>query len=244
MASREQLKAELAELVKNGREILTGLFDGEGDGGFYFTYQAWYTTALGAVRSLASDRLEEFRRYYEPDPKRKSLGYGDYVIQDYVKGVVPSRMAYPDFDSREQAGRGVLNQIAILESINCRIDSVLGDMEAHLQADMQDAELETASKLVGVSPRAAGALAGVVLERHLQTVAQSRGVRISKRHPTIGDLNEPLKQSGSYDTPTWRKISYLGDLRNLCSHKKTQEPSAEQARELIEGVNWAIKNVG
>lgn len=243
MASRKELKDELSQLVASGTKILKGLYDEEGDGGFHFSYQAWYTKALGVVRTLAPDRLDEFRRYYEPDPKRKSLGYGDYVIQDYIKGVAPSRLTYPDFDTSDQTARGVLNQVAILQSLEGRIDSVLSSIETQLQADMQDAELETAGKLVAISPRAAGALAGVVLEKHLQTVVRTRQVKVAKRNPTIGDLNDALKNDGVYDTPCWRKISYLGDLRNLCSHKKTAEPTPDQARELVDGVNWVIKNV-
>ena len=49
---------------------------------FTFDYQKWYSKALPVVRRLAGDRYDEFKHYYEPDPKRKSLGYGTYVIHD------------------------------------------------------------------------------------------------------------------------------------------------------------------
>jgi hypothetical protein len=45
------------------------------------------------------------------------------------------------------------------------------------------------------------------------------------------------------DTPVWRKISFLADLRNLCSHKKDAEPTKEQVEELIQGAEWLTKNV-
>ena len=127
--------------------------------------------------------------------------------------------------------------------MNGRIDDVLGGIETRLLADMQDAELATATKLVNVSARAAGALAGVVLEQHLQLVVKAHQCKIAKRNPTIADFNDALKQASVYATATWRKISYLGDLRNLCSHKKASDPTTEQASELIDGVNWAVKNV-
>ena len=91
--------------------------------------------------------------------------------------------------------------------------------------------------------RAAGSLAGVVLEAHLQRVATTHNIKITKKAPTIADLNDPLKQDGVYETATWRKIGYLADLRNLCSHKKDVEPTAAQVVELIEGVNWAVKTI-
>ena len=77
----------------------------------------------------------------------------------------------------------------------------------------------------------------------MQRVANNRGIRISKRNPTVSDLNDPLKQADVYDTASWRKIQYLADLRNLCAHKKDREPTAHEASELISGVNWVIKTI-
>lgn len=91
--------------------------------------------------------------------------------------------------------------------------------------------------------RAAGALAGVILERHLQRVAINHEIKISKKNPTISDLNDPLKVDGIYDIPTWRKIQLMADIRNLCSHQKDSEPNKEQVVELIEGVSTIIKSV-
>jgi hypothetical protein len=53
----------------------------------------------------------------------------------------------------------------------------------------------------------------------------------------------PLMQPAIIDTPTWRKISFLADLRNICSHKKGTEPTKEQVEELIQGAEWLMKNV-
>jgi hypothetical protein len=86
-------------------------------------------------------------------------------------------------------------------------------------------------------------LAGVVLERHLQRAATNHGITIRKKAPTISDLNDPLKQAGAYDVPTWRKIQLLADIRNICSHEKGQDPTTEQIDELILGVNSIVKSV-
>jgi hypothetical protein len=245
VSSREEIKEALASLVKDGLTMLQNLRKKEKPEGFvvYFDYQNWYSKALPVMRALGADRLEEFKRYYEPDPKRKALGYGTYVIQDFLKGVAPGGYNLKDFDTKAQAAHCLLNQVALLTSVQERIDSVLSDLERALFADLKDAELSTASALLKVSPRAAGALAGVVLEAHLQRVADANQVTIKKRNPTMSDLNEPLKQAGIYDMPTWRKISYLADIRNLCSHKKGDDPRPEQVQELIDGVNWALKTI-
>ena len=245
MTTSTSVKQALAELVQEGTQLMIALRKPESkkEASFTFDYQRWYSKALPVVRRLATDRYEEFKRYYEPDPKRKSLGYGTYVIHDFIKGVAPSRLHLPDFDTKKQVVQGFLNQIAILSSIVDRIDSVLADIEGHLFADLKDAELATANALLKISPRAAGSLAGVVLEAHLQRVATTHNIKITKKAPTIADLNDPLKQDGVYETATWRKIGYLADLRNLCSHKKDVEPTAAQVVELIEGVNWAVKTI-
>ena len=101
----------------------------------------------------------------------------------------------------------------------------------------------TAKQLVKVNLRAAGALAGVVLERHLQRAAANHGVSIRKKSPTISDLNDPLKQKGVYGVTIWRKIQLLADIRNICSHQKSDEPTKDQVNELIDGVNSIIKTI-
>ena len=92
-----------------------------------------------------------------------------------------------------------------------------------LYAELQDNEVVVARELIKVNLRAAGALVGVLIEGHLQKVASAHGVTITKKNPTIADLNDPLKAASVIDMPTWRKISFLADLRNLCSHKKDSD---------------------
>jgi hypothetical protein len=242
MTKREAIHKELAALYKEGAALAVS-FQKKEDMQFHYDYQSWYTKALKAVASLASDRHVEFKSYYEVDPKRKSLGYGTYVIQDYLKGVAPSRYQYEGFDTREQVVQCFLNQLAILNAIKDRVDSVLANIEGELYAELQDNEVVIARQLLKISPRAAGALVGVVIEGHLQKVANSHGIKIAKKNPTIADLNDPLKAASVIDTAGWRKISFLADLRNLCSHKKDSEPTKEQVDELIGGAEWLTKNV-
>ena len=43
---------------------------------------------------------------------------------------------------------------------------------------------------------AAKEVVGVVIENHLQKLAKKHGINLRKQHPTISDLNEPLKNEG------------------------------------------------
>jgi hypothetical protein len=241
MSRKKLITKELTELYNSGAKVCQEFLDGNNDS-FQYKYQSWYTKALRAVQCLALDRLSEFRGYYEIDPKRKSLGYGTYVIQDYFKGVAPNNFHYSNFDTRKQVVQAFFNQLTIFKSIIDRADSLLGNIEEELYAEIQDSEIVVAKQLLKVSPRAAGALAGVVIEGHLQKVANSHAIKVTKKNPTISDLNDPLKNASVIDTPTWRKITYLADIRNICSHKKDAEPTKEQVQELIDGAVWLIKN--
>lgn len=242
MSRKDLISQELNDLYYAGVETCKELNDGKKDS-FQIKYQSWYTKALRVVQHLASDRLIEFRSYYEIDPKRKTLGYGTYAIQDYFKGVAPSRVHYPNFDSAAQVVKAFVNQLTIFKSIIDRADSLLGNIEDELYAEIQDSEIVVAKQLLKVSPRAAGALMGVVIEGHLQKVALNHDLKIAKKNPTISDLNDPLKNAAVIDTPTWRKITYLADIRNICSHKKDEDPTKEQVQDLINGADWVIKNV-
>ena len=117
----------------------------------------------------------------------------------------------------------MVNQVQVLASLGSRIETVLANVEGHLLADIEDRELSAAAELAKSNVRAAGVLAGVVLERHLGQVALNRGLKLPKKDPTIGDLNETLKKESVYEIPTYRKIQYLADVRNICSHNKGRE---------------------
>jgi|SRR6185312_2072114 len=242
MSKRDLIRDEVEALHEEGRKLVAA-FQKDDENPFHYPFQRWYTRALSAVSTLAPDRLSEFKSYYEIDPKRKALGYGTFVIQDYLKNVAPSGHQYKDFDSKTQALICLFNQLAIFRSLVERVDSVVTRIEGELYAELQDNEIVVARQLAKVSLRAAGALMGVVIEGHLQKVAASHGVKVAKKNPTIADLNDPLKAAAVVDTAAWRKIAFLADLRNLCSHKKDVEPTKEQAEELIQGAEWLTKNV-
>lgn len=132
----------------------------------------------------------------------------------------------------------------ILTSAQSVFNSSLMDLTEVLQADLFDSELDSAAELARHGfVRGAGAMAGVVLEKHLSHVCASHGLKSRKKHPTINDFNQLLKDGGVIDTVKWRFIQHLGDLRNLCDHNKEREPTKDEISDLIAGVAKIIKTV-
>lgn len=242
---RDDVRKQLQDSVKQGNELFEKLRAETHIIEFGAEYQDWYTRTLPLVKALAPDRFPEFRGYYEVDSKRKGIGPVSYVLQDYVNGISPKLdwQGKVVFDHHQAAMARMLNQVQILASLGSRIDTVLSNVEGHLLADIEDRELAAAADLSKANLRAAGMLSGVVLERHLGQVVINRDIKMSKKAPTIGDLNEALKKEEVYDLPMYRKVQYLADVRNVCCHSKGREPTAEEVRDLLEGVETVIKTV-
>ena len=91
--------------------------------------------------------------------------------------------------------------------------------------------------------RAAGVVCGVVLENHLQMVAEHHQITSRKKNIAISDANDTLKEKAVYDVPIWRLIQRLADIRNLCAHSKEREPSPGEVDDLIIGTEKVIKEV-
>jgi hypothetical protein len=135
-------------------------------------------------------------------------------------------------------------QLEILKSVKVKFESSLFDIKQLLQADLFDSEIDSSKELLKNGYlRASGVIAGVVLEAHLSQVCNNHNIIINKRNPTINDFNEILKQNNIIDTPNWRFIQRLGDLRNLCSHKRGREPLKEEVEELINRVDKITKTL-
>lgn len=101
-------------------------------------------------------------------------------------------------------------QLEILESVQSRFDSSLHDIAQLVRADLFDSELDSARELANSGfLRGAGAIAGVVLEKHLGEVCQNHNVVSRKQHPTISDFNDLLKNASVIDVPVWRRFSAL-----------------------------------
>jgi|TARA_B110000259_G_scaffold173278_1_gene206394 hypothetical protein len=214
---------------------------------FNAKYQTWYSEAKVLVKQLLPDRLNDFVRHYEKPKPRKEIDFESYRIEDYLQGLRTTRTSGWEEKVVVEPSAAIpqfRQQLAILESLKPRFTSSLFEIQQLVQADLFDSELEAAKELAKNKYfRAAGAVAGVVIESHLGQVCQDHLIKFRKKHLTISDFNDELKAQNVIDVPTWRFIQHLGDLRNLCDHKKTNDPTEEQINDLISGVDKITKTI-
>lgn len=232
-----KLKAELKAGAKDGKETPRKLPD------FNRAYQSWYTEALALVKQVIPDRLSDFIAHYEAPRGRKELTAASYRIQDCLQGLQVSRGDWVVV-ARSAGLPHIQAQVEIVKAATARFESALFDIRQIVQADLFDSEIDAARALSKHGfARAAGAMAGVVLEHHLTQICKNRALTVTKKNPGISVLNDTLKNAEVIDVPQWRGIQRLGDIRNLCDHPKGTDPSKEQIDDLLDGVAKIVKTV-
>ena len=214
---------------------------------FRLDYQTWYSEALALIRQILPDRLEDFKSYFECARARKEITFQNYMIRDYLQGlqvtrgsgierevVVDGSAAIPEFHQ----------QLSIVKAARATLESSLLDLTAILQADLFDSEVESAMALAKAGHlRAAGAICGVVIEKHLKQICANRGVKPRRRNPTISDFNQLLKDEDIISVPDWRFIQHLTDIWNICGHAKGREPSKQEIEDIVAGTARILKTI-
>ncbi|MBA7525953.1 hypothetical protein ES705_18113 [subsurface metagenome] len=230
-----KLKKDTYEILKKVKRLFEGL------------YQSWYTESIAVIRQLIPDRFNEFIALYETDPKRKQMNATTFSIQDWLNGIRAEHnnfMGENFFNDFDIIAMKFSTQVQILKSAQKRFDSSLFDIKQIVQAELFDTEVEASKELNKKGfHRAAGIICGVVIEKHLQQVCINHNIKISKKNPTIADLNDKLKNNNVIEITIWRFIQHLADIRNKSGHNKDQEPTTDEIEDLIKGTEKIIKTV-
>jgi hypothetical protein len=186
----ERYKRELEQLVALGGDLQNAMtyrvdpkeferllgkqFDKEGVKAFIAklppfneTYQIWYSQSIALIRQLLPDRLANFVSLYEKPKNRKILTADAYTVEDFLSGLERT-----DRSVTIASAIPVLSQqVAILNACHARFESSLFEIRQLVQADLFDSEIEAGRALLRFGfGRAAGAIAGVVIEKHLKQV--------------------------------------------------------------------------
>ena len=192
---------------------------------FKLDYQDWYSSCCALLeRNYNKERTSEFKSEYESTIKK--IMSANYTTRD---------SEYEFIDSFK-------HQASILNALPQYLEHRLSDRELTVASILMDDELLEAEYLLKKGfIRAAGALAGVVLEKHLKMKCDKNEPKLKyPKNATISKLSDIMKDNNSLDIPEWRKIQYLGDIRNKCDHDKKVEPKKEEVTDLISKVKELI----
>ncbi|WP_103068684.1 carbohydrate kinase family protein [Aquimarina sediminis] len=254
----EKIKVDLKRLQRTGIELQLGIVKDLGNLDsipnkeevletikpidFNRNYEQWYSEAFQVIKQLIPHRLDDFKILYKND-NRKKLEYTNYSVSDYLINVV-RKIGDEIIADRSAAYPKFVQQLDILNSAENKLKSSLFDIKQIVQADLFDTELDSAKELLKKGfLRASGAIAGVLIEKHLNQVTENHNINIEKKNPSIASYNDLLKTNDVYDTPDWRFIQRLADLRNLCDHFKDREPTKEEISELLNGTDKIMKTI-
>lgn len=186
-------------------------------------YQTWFTSSTILIKEYLPHREEEFVKVYE-----KILAYLRFKIETWK----PVNKVYVD---------GFIDVFDIQRSIFLAIPSVIDLKEFELRrlisGDLVDDELEEAQLLFkNKHYRAAGAIAGVALERHLKTLCDTSTPPVPyKKKDTIDPLATALYKAEKMDITMLKKIQHLASIRNRCDHP--EEVEEKEIEELIREAN-------
>lgn len=186
-------------------------------------YQKWFSAVRVIVAKNQPSRLAELDELYEEI--KSSLSRKNITKDSFLK--LKDNINY---------------QFDLLAAVPNHLRYLGYDTELQLYSILMDDELLAAKHLLSKGfLRSSGALAGVLLERHLKNLLSKHTPPIKvKKNATLSTLNDACKDS-IYDLVTWRKIQHLADIRNLCAHDKQPEPKKSEVEDLLSGVSSILK---
>ena len=193
---------------------------------FIRDYHEWYSGALALVEGNMPSRANEIIALHEGVKGTKT---------DLVPTIQLLQSASMTFELQIKISLNISHMQSVVASIPAYMDARLYDVElAVAQAYVRDELSEATVLLKSGFVRAAGGIAGVLLERHLKLLCDRSSPQIKyNKSVGISKLNDILKDAGVYDIVQWRKVQWMGDIRNSCDHVRTAEPRNVDISDLI-----------
>jgi hypothetical protein len=243
MDESDRLRFELGVLVGTGRELSDRVSSGvSAPHDIIESYQAWYTQARRLVAHVLPDRRREFEDYY----RSSCLGEGQPVtISAILAHQAPLRVANEKREGLAKLFDPGSEQTVFLHLLGMQL-GILASAVPTVPAPERshDPELAAARTLLKDGHhRAAGALAGVALGRHLLALARRRGVELEPRDArSVARLDRALREAGVYGAARSRFVRSLADRSDACVHGKGR-PSRKEVSGLLAGVDEVLERV-
>jgi hypothetical protein len=200
-------------------------------------YHTWYTSARVLLVQVASGMEKDFVRLYE------GSGRSVTSISEIEQMGISDALARWSWTPAQSVMVTKLNsQAGMIASLPKIIELHASNLRSLVAYDLMTDELAAAEHLVGTGyTRAAGAVASVVLERHLKLMCASRDIAVGDRE-MVGSLNQKLKDQYS-DPADYKKVGWFSEIRAQCDHDKGKEPDTTAVTDLISGVKKFISTV-
>lgn len=244
LSNIEKYKKDIQKLIETGEAIFKKMKDNKNLAELRQNYEIWYSESYAVIKIILPDRAVDFSKMYYDDKTKKGLKIHFQYTPPISEDTTWSFNTYSPPKEIDVAKSIFDSQIGILKSCERKFQSSLFEIKKLLQADIFNSELDAAIELNKKGfVRGAGAIAGVVLEGHLAQICNNHKITIRKKHPAINDFNQLLKDNDIIETQIWRFIQHLGDLRNLCDHKREKEPTKDNIEELVNGVDKISKTL-
>ena len=192
--------------------------------------EEWYRGARSILVTNNFSGLADFdwcyKSYFmlEGKPQLVSWNIGYFIHQSPSTNLMSVKSSLSFFFQEMTKAR------ALLKSCVAEVESREIPMRTELSLTVAADEFETADNLLQVSTeetmiRASGVVARVALERHLWTVANSRGVVVQKNpvhkpKPDVSDLLTALVKSTLITGIQRSKLDHLFKIGNNCAHPK------------------------
>ncbi len=162
-------------------------------------YQHWYSAVRTIIEKNQPSRIEELDSLYSSSRKEDEPGIKQLLAMRHIS-------KYQQFSLMD-----IINhQFEILSAVLSHLRFSIYDVELTAYSVLMDDELAAAQYLLKNGfLRVAGALAGVILERHLKNLLRKHTPPIKyKEKDTLSPLNDLCKET-IYDLVAWRKMQHL-----------------------------------
>lgn len=194
---------------------------------FFSEYRKWYSLSKGILEvNHDNESVREFVNIYNSILKECE---GNYISEG-------EQVRLMDI---------INHQLAIIESIPAYLEGRAYNLKLTIASTLMGDELKEARLLFEKGfTRAAGALAGVILERHLKLRFDDDNPRIKYgEKATLGTLIHKAEEANLYETSTIQKLQYLNTVRISCDHDKKNEPKENEVKDLIDQTDRFIHSM-
>lgn len=194
-------------------------------------YERWYNSSQPLISDYLPDRKSEFRDEY-----RKCRNHLQLTLE-YIEDYSSSKSL------KFETVQSLKFQRNLLLSIPDRVNSKQLKARRRVSDDIVSDELQRAKSLFEDNHiRAAGVIAGVSLERYLQTLCETSDQNLDFGFKEgISSLGQVLQESNEIDDDDKRLLDYLAGIRNKCSHADEEDPEKTEVERMLKEVDQFIQ---